>query len=141
MAETPTNITYLPIAIPPRRYLGVRASGPHPPVCHSPQMNVVHALTTIPDLRSHSVRHYPLFSLLAIVLRAAMHPPACGGGTGGVSRIAVRTMPAGERERVLALLEACQLAGTVISADAGLVHPRGDLSLYLGQARAWPGAQ
>ena len=36
MAETPTNITYLPIAIPPRRYLGVRAAGPHPPVCHSP---------------------------------------------------------------------------------------------------------
>jgi hypothetical protein len=83
MAETPTNITYLPIAIPPRRYLGVRASGPHPPVCHSPQMNVVHALTTIPDLRSHSVRHYPLFSLLAIVLRAAMHPPRLRGGDWG----------------------------------------------------------
>ena len=53
----------------------------------------------------------------------------------------MRTMHIGERERVLALLEACQLAGTVISADAGLVHPRGDLSLYLGQARAWPSAQ
>ena len=36
-------------------------------------MNVIQALTTIPDPRSRRGRHYPLFGLLAIVLRAAMH--------------------------------------------------------------------
>ena len=87
MAETPTNITYLPIAIPPRRYLGVRASGPHPPVCHSPQMNVVHALTTTPDPRSRSVRNYPLFSLLSICVRPCTHPQA--GGTEGITACSV----------------------------------------------------
>ena len=36
-------------------------------------MNVIQALKTIPDPRSRRGRHYPLFGLLAIVLRAAMH--------------------------------------------------------------------
>jgi hypothetical protein len=36
-------------------------------------MNVIQALTTIPDPRRRRGRHYPLFGLLAIVLRAAMH--------------------------------------------------------------------
>ena len=36
-------------------------------------MNVIQALKTIPDPRRRRDRHYPLFGLLAIVLRAAMH--------------------------------------------------------------------
>ena len=36
-------------------------------------MNVIQALTTIPDPRRRRGRQYPLFGLLAIVLRAAMH--------------------------------------------------------------------
>jgi len=36
-------------------------------------MNVIQALKTIPDPRRRRGRHYPLFGLLAIVLRAAMH--------------------------------------------------------------------
>ena len=43
-------------------------------------MHGIQALTTIPDPRRRRGRHSPLFGLLAIVLRAAMHPrpPACG---------------------------------------------------------------
>jgi len=94
-------------------------------------MNVIQALTTIPDPRSRRGRHYPRFSLLPIVLRAAMHGersfrgmwrwararqddlrthPALG--VRAVRRIprlatfwyAVRMTPAGERERALAPL-------------------------------------
>ena len=36
-------------------------------------MNVIQALTTIPDPRRRRGRQYPLFGLLAIVLLAAMH--------------------------------------------------------------------
>ena len=36
-------------------------------------MNGIQALKTIPDPRRRRGRHYPLFGLLAIVLRAAMH--------------------------------------------------------------------
>jgi len=37
-------------------------------------MNVIQALTTIPDPCRRCGHRYPLFSLLAVVLRAAMHP-------------------------------------------------------------------
>jgi len=36
-------------------------------------MNVIQALTTIPDPRRRRGRHYPLYGLLAIALLAAMH--------------------------------------------------------------------
>jgi len=92
-------------------------------------MNVIQALKTIPDPRSRRGRHYPLFSLLAIVLLAAMHGErSLRGmwlwarqddlithpdlGLRAVRRIpslatfwyAVRMTPAGERERALAPL-------------------------------------
>ena len=38
-------------------------------------MHGIQALTTIPDPRCRHERRYPLVSLLAIVLRTAMHPP------------------------------------------------------------------
>jgi hypothetical protein len=92
-------------------------------------MHGIQALTTIPDPRRRRGRHSPRISLLAIVLRAAMHGerslrgmwlwararqddllthPALG--VRAVRRIpslatfwyAVRTTPAGERERALA---------------------------------------
>ncbi len=91
----------------------------------------IQALTTLPDPRRRRGRHYPLFGLRAIVLRAAMHGersfrgrwrwararqddlrthPALG--VRAVRRIprratfgsAGRTTPAGERERALAPL-------------------------------------
>ena len=37
-------------------------------------MHGIQALTTIPDPHRRRDRHYPRFGLLAIVLRAAMHP-------------------------------------------------------------------
>ncbi len=38
-------------------------------------MHAIQVLSTIPDPRRRHGRHYPLYGFLAIVLRAAMHPP------------------------------------------------------------------
>jgi len=111
---TPAGVSLPPLVpITPAPPLGARASGLHPPVCHSPhwfpsrprrpwergppahtrrcvtppQMNVVHALTTTPDPRSRSVRNYPLFSLLSICVRPCTHPQA--GGTEGITACSV----------------------------------------------------
>ncbi len=48
-------------------------------------MHGIQALTTIPNPRRRRGHHSPRISLLAIVLRAAMHPldPPTYGGAGG----------------------------------------------------------
>ncbi len=64
-------------------------------------MHVAQALTTIPHLRRRRGRHYPRFSLLAIVLLAAMPPsdpsPVDKGGLRAISGIGTGYTYAGAR--------------------------------------------
>ena len=53
-------------------------------------MHGIQALTTIPDPRRRRGRHYPLFGLLAIVLRAAITGNGRDAGC-GCGRVRVRT--------------------------------------------------